>query len=123
MSPDDPYPVLPGPPGALTRRQRRERTLRALHSRTQISGERRRQQLLEYVVSINMGVVTAVVARYAHRGLESEELLLVARAALIRAARDFDPCGQGEFAPQAVATIRRELEKHLYDHGRHSPNR
>lgn len=91
-------------------------------NRTQISGERRRQQLLEYVVRINMGVANAVVARYANRGLESEELLVVAKAALARAARDFDPRGPGEFATHAIAVIRRELEKHLYDRGPHAPN-
>ena len=104
-----------GPSCGLTRRQIRERTDRALATRARISGEQRRQELLEYVVRINLGVAADVVSRYRGGDLENEALLEVARAALTRTVREFDPgCGD-EFLSQAVPAIRDELRKHLGD--------
>lgn len=110
-------PVGSGPRGVLSRRQTRERTARALTTRAETSCEKRRQELLEYVVSVNMGVARAVASRYTNRGLETEDLFQVAYAALTRAARDFDPGQHDEFLSYAVPTIRGEIKKHFRDRG------
>lgn len=113
-----PSPVMSGPPGVLTRRQIRERTTRALATRAQTHSERRRQELLEYVVSINLGIATGVVSRYIGIRLRTEDLREVVRAALTRAARDFEPDCRDEFLSYALPIVRRELGVHLRDRAR-----
>jgi RNA polymerase sigma-B factor len=81
------------------------------------TSERRRQELLDYVVSLNLGVARAVVSSYTKRGLETEDLLRVAYAALTRAAHDFDPGRHDEFLTYALPIIRGELKKHCRDRG------
>jgi RNA polymerase sigma-B factor len=113
-----PHPVVSGPPGVLTRRQIRERTIRALATRAQTHSERRRQELLDYVVSINTGIANGVVSRYIGRRFETEDLQEVVRAALTRAARDFEPGCRDEFLSYALPIVRRELGVHLRNRGR-----
>jgi len=116
---EPPSHLLPSAPSqvALTRAQRRDRTSRALAAATRTSSESRRERLLEYVVAINMEVAASVARRFFHRGVESEDLLQVAYAALTRAARMFDPTRDEDFLSYAVPTIRGELKKHFRDHG------
>ena len=101
----------------LSRRQRRDRTARALASLAEAPSERRRQELLDYVVRINMGVARTVAGRYFHRGIDEDDLVQVAYMALTRAARDFDPRRHQDFLSYAVPTIRGELKKHFRDQG------
>jgi RNA polymerase sigma-B factor len=101
----------------LPRRQRRDRTARALAAITDAENESRRQELLDYVVQINMGVARTVAARYFNRGIDEDDLIQVAYMALTRAARGFDPSRHKDFLTYAVPTIRGELKKHFRDHG------
>jgi RNA polymerase sigma-B factor len=101
----------------LTRNQRRDRTARALASARTTRCPRRREELLEYVVRINMGVAASVASRYRNRGIEEDDLVQVAYAALTRAARDFDPLRHADFLSYAVPTIRGEVKKHFRDLG------
>jgi RNA polymerase sigma-B factor len=101
----------------LSRRQRRERTARAMAALADGPGESRRQELLDYVVRINMGVARTVAARYFKRGVDDDDLIQVAYMALTRAARDFDPGRHQDFLSYAVPTIRGELKKHFRDQG------
>ena len=102
---------------SMSRRQRRDRTSRALSAVAQTSSERRRQELLDYVVRINMGVARTVAGRYFHRGIDEDDLIQVAYMALTRAARDFDASRHQDFLSYAVPTIRGELKKHFRDQG------
>ena len=102
---------------ALTRGQRRERTARALAASGTTLSDSRREELLDYVVRINMGVARSVASRYVNRGIEEDDLVQVAYAALTRAARDFDPSRHEDFLSYAVPTIRGELKKHFRDYG------
>ena len=54
---------FPGEP-ALTRRERRDRTASALVASGSARSETRREELLDYVVRINMGVARSVASRY-----------------------------------------------------------
>ena len=101
----------------MSRRQRRERTSRALSALAETTSERRRQELLDYVVRINMGVARTVAGRYFHRGVDDDDLVQVAYMALTRAARDFDAQRHQDFLSYAVPTIRGELKKHFRDQG------
>ena len=102
---------------SMSRRQRRDRTARALTAVAETSSERRRQELLDYVVRINMGVARTVAGRYFHRGIDEDDLIQVAYMALTRAARDFDASRHQDFLSYAVPTIRGELKKHFRDQG------
>ena len=102
---------------ALTRLERRELTARALAESAATLSVSRRHELLDYVVRINMCVANSVARRYVHRGIEEEDLVQVAYAALIRAARGFDPSRDQDFLSYAVPTIRGELKKHFRDRG------
>ena len=108
--------VAPSAP-QLTRQQRRERTARALAAAAVTRSSHRRDQLEDYVIRLNMDVARSVASRYFERGIEQEDLLQVAYAALIRAARDFDPNRQQDFLSYAVPTIRGEIKKHFRDRG------
>jgi RNA polymerase sigma-B factor len=101
----------------LTRRQRRERTARALAAAAVTASSSRRDQLEDYVIRLNMDVARSVASRYFERGIEQEDLLQVAYAALTRAARDFDPNRHQDFLCFAVPTIRGEIKKHFRDRG------
>jgi RNA polymerase sigma-B factor len=79
--------------------------------------ERRRAELRDCVVRINMEVARSVASRYFNRGIEEEDLVQVAYAALTRATRDFDPARHRDFLSYAVPTVRGELKKHFRDHG------
>jgi RNA polymerase sigma-B factor len=108
--------ALPLPRG-LTRQQRRERTGRALATAAASQSSRRRRELFDYVVRLNMGVARSVASRYFGRGIEEDDLVQVAYTALTRATRDFDPSRLHDFLSYAVPTIRGELKRHFRDHG------
>ncbi len=101
----------------MTRQQRRDRTARALAAAGATRSSRRREQLEDYVIRLNMDVARSVASRYRERGIEQEDLLQVAYVALTRAARDFDTDRNLDFLSYAVPTIRGELKKHFRDRG------
>jgi RNA polymerase sigma-B factor len=101
----------------LSRRQRRDRTARALAAIADADSGSRREELRDYVVRINMGVARTVAGRYFSRGIDEDDLVQVAYMALTRAVRDFDPERHKDFLSYAVPTIRGELKKHFRDHG------
>jgi RNA polymerase sigma-B factor len=104
------------PRRGLTGQQRRDRTARALATAAASQSSRRRQELLDYVVRLNMEVARSVASRYFRRGIEEDDLVQVAYTALTRATRDFDPSRLHDFLSYAVPTIRGELKRHFRDH-------
>lgn len=76
-----------------------------------------RRRALDDVVVLNMEVARSVAARYSRRGIPTEDLEQVAYAALVRAARDFDPDRATDFLAYAVPTMRGEVKRHFRDHG------
>jgi RNA polymerase sigma-B factor len=105
------------PRRGLTGQQRRDRTARALATAAASQSSRRRQELLDYVVRLNMEVARSVASRYFRRGIEEDDLVQVAYTALTRATRDFDPSRLHDFLSYAVPTIRGELKRHFRDQG------
>ena len=101
----------------LTRAQRRDRTARALAASGRTRSRDRRRQLIDYVIRINMEVSRSVASRYFNRGIDEDDLVQVANAALTRAAHAFDPSRQEDFLSYAVPTMRGELRKHFRDRG------
>jgi RNA polymerase sigma-B factor len=97
---------------ALTRRQRRERTSRALNTAAQTRSPQRREALLDYVVRLNLPVALDVGARHLQPGIDGDQIMQVACDALARAARTFDPTRDEDFLSYAVREIQREIGEH-----------
>ena len=75
------------------------------------------RRLLDRVVELNLGLATAVVARFRSRGIPTDDLLQVARLALVKASRRFDRAAGHEFVSFAVPTMRGEVKRHFRDAG------
>jgi RNA polymerase sigma-B factor len=99
-------------PAALSRRQRRERTTRALVTAAQTQSPHRREALLDYVVRLNLCVALDVGIRHLEPGLDGDQIMQVACDALARAARTFDPAQGEDFLAYAVREIQREIREH-----------
>jgi RNA polymerase sigma-B factor len=78
---------------------------------------RRREELLDELVRLNMGVAESIAARYRHRGISDEDLQQVAYLALVRVARNYDHASGHDFLSYAVPSIRGEVRRHFRDHG------
>ncbi|MCL2543013.1 MAG: sigma-70 family RNA polymerase sigma factor [Nocardioidaceae bacterium] len=76
-----------------------------------------REEALHDAVVLNMEVARSLAAPYGGRGISGEDLEQVAYAALVRAARDFDPDQADEFLSYAVPTVRGEVKKYFRDCG------
>jgi len=68
----------------------------------------------EELVLEHLGLATALARRFSGRGVDMDDLEQVARLALVKAARRYDP-SQGPFPPFATATIQGELKRHFRD--------
>jgi RNA polymerase sigma-B factor len=108
--------VSPYSPEAVPRGQRQRRTAEALAAAKTADPEAR-DELIEEVVRLNMGVARSVAGRYFNRGVDEEDLIQVSFLALTRAAKNFDADRHRDFLAYAVPTIRGELKKHFRDHG------
>jgi RNA polymerase sigma-B factor len=76
----------------------------------------RRAAIVEEVVLLHLGLADALAGRYAARGVPSEDLVQVARLALVRAVHGFRPELESDFLAYAVPSIRGALKRHFRDH-------
>ncbi len=98
------------------RHERSRDTDTALRSAAVAETPAGRQELLDEVVRLNMGVARAVAHRYRNRGVPTDDLEQVAYLALVRASRHFDVDHESDFLSYAVPTIRGEVKKYFRDH-------
>lgn len=75
------------------------------------------KQMLDRVVRANLGVASAIARRYRDRGVPFEDLLQVARTALVVACQSFEPARGHDFLTFAVPTIRGSVLKYFRDQG------
>ncbi|MEA4945279.1 MAG: sigma-70 family RNA polymerase sigma factor [Propionicimonas sp.] len=75
------------------------------------------EQLVDELVRVNLPLCDSLAGRYVGRGTEHDDLLQVARAALVVAIHRFEPRLGRPFASFAVPTIAGELKRHFRDHG------
>ncbi len=78
---------------------------------------RGRRRLLDGVVREYLGVADAVAARYRGRGIEEEDLVQVARMALVKAALRYRSEAGENFAAYAVPTMVGEVKRYFRDSG------
>jgi RNA polymerase sigma-B factor len=76
-----------------------------------------REAIEEQVVLLTLGLADSSACRYRGRGIDHEDLVQVARVALVKAVRGYRP-GRGHgFAAYAMPTILGELKRHFRDCG------
>ena len=101
---------------SASRVERRQQTARLLKEAAQAKATQR-DDLLEQVIVLNIGVAHAIAHRYRNRSIPVEDLEQVACMALVRAAQKFDVSQDRDFLTYAVPTISGELKRHFRDHG------
>jgi RNA polymerase sigma-B factor len=103
-------------PEAPSRALRREETARLLQEASTQKGARR-DELIDQVIVLNIGVAHAIAHRYRNRSVPVEDLEQVACMALVRAAQKFDVDQNRDFLTYAVPTISGEIKRHFRDQG------
>lgn len=76
-----------------------------------------RARIVDEVVHATLPLADSLAARYAGRGIDSEDLTQVARTALVAAVHRYRPDAGRPFTAFAVPTIRGELKRHFRDAG------
>lgn len=74
-------------------------------------------RLRDEAVLLHLDIARDVAARFRNRGVEEEDLAQVARLALVRAARGFDPDRGTDFVSYALPSMRGEVRKYFRDRG------
>lgn len=97
--------------------QREQRTTELFARLQRASDAEHSEQLIEELVRINLPLCDSLAGRYVGRGVEHDDLLQVARTALLLAIRRYEPSPGRSFASFAVPTITGELKRHFRDHG------
>ena len=76
----------------------------------------RKAELTEGLVGLHLGLCDALASRYLHRGADREDLVQVARVALLLAIKRFQPAEGRTFVAYAAPTISGELKRYFRDH-------
>jgi RNA polymerase sigma-B factor len=101
----------------VTRLERRARTEGLLRELAGTDDERRRHDLHDEIVRLNLDVVESVVSRFRNRGVPEEDLTQVACLGLVKAVHRFDPDAGSAFLSFAVPTMRGEVRRYFRDLG------
>jgi RNA polymerase sigma-B factor len=109
-------PDRPGT-GSLPRERRIRLTRDLLTQAADTPDGPEREEILDRVVLMNMGVARTIAHRYGERGVPRDDLEQVAYLALTRAVRQFDPSLHHDFLSYAVPTVRGEIRKYFRDLG------
>lgn len=75
-----------------------------------------RSRILAEIATVNLPLADSLAARYVGRGVERDDLVQVARTALLLAIRRFRPAQGIPFGVFAVPTISGELKRYFRDH-------
>jgi RNA polymerase sigma-B factor len=100
---------------AWARLRRDELTEHLIHRLSRVRDPQDRERLREQIVLLNTPVAEAVAARYRNRGAEHEDLVQVARLALIKAVDRYDTTRGTGFVGFAVPTISGEVKRYFRD--------
>lgn len=76
-----------------------------------------RASLVEEAVRDHLPLADALARQYAHRGIELDDLVQVARLGLLLAIERFQPEAGTPFEAFAVPTIKGEIKRYFRDHG------
>jgi RNA polymerase sigma-B factor len=101
--------------GRFVERDRMAEELFLELSRTTNCAERDR--LTDEIVRLHLDLCDGVAARYSGRSIPTEDLVQVARLALVVAIKRYKPGPGTSFIGYALPTISGELKRHFRDHG------
>ena len=76
-----------------------------------------RAELMERIVGLGLPLADTIAWRYTGRGIETDDLIQVARTALVMSIHRYRPGTGPGFAAFAAPTISGELKRHFRDHG------
>jgi len=79
--------------------------------------QHQRRRLQEEVVMLTLDLADGVAYRYRGRGIETEDLVQVARLALVKAVQGYRTGRGNSFAGYAAPTISGEIKRHFRDYG------
>lgn len=102
--------------GTVSASLREERTNTLLAELADIGDSSRRDDIVDELVQLNLGLCDALANRYLNRGADRDDLVQVARLALLMAIRRFRPGEGRSFVAFAAPTITGELKRHFRDH-------
>lgn len=88
-----------------------------LFRRLSVASEHEAEHLVEEITLLYLDLCTRMAARYDGRGIEHDDLVQVARLALVKAIRRYEPGHAPSFAAYAVPTISGELKRWFRDRG------
>ncbi|EWT00610.1 RNA polymerase sigma factor [Intrasporangium oryzae NRRL B-24470] len=107
----------PHTPGT-SRHSERDDVARQLFERLRAETDAERaQELVAELVELHLDLCDSLGRRFRRRGIEEEDLVQVARLALLKAIRRFDPEAGRSFTAFAIPTISGELKRYFRDHG------
>ncbi len=98
------------------RQSREERTEHLVHRMCRSRSRRDHDRLRDEIVILNAPIAESIAARYRHRGADDEDLVQVARLALVKAVDRYDPRRGSGFVGFAVPTITGEVKRYFRDH-------
>lgn len=102
----------------LTHQSDRDHEVDALAAELAVLTDRgRRAELVELIVLQTLPLADGLAMRYSGRGVETDDLLQVARTALLKAVDRYRPDAGPGFAAFAHPTISGELKRWFRDHG------
>ncbi len=95
---------------------REQQTEELLDRLTNTDSEAEREVITAQLVELNLGLCDALANRYVNRGADRDDLVQVARMALLMAIRRYQPTQGRSFVAFAVPTITGELKRYFRDH-------
>jgi RNA polymerase sigma-B factor len=99
------------------RRSARARRTAELLAGARAAGPRRRAELLDRVVEINLPVAESIARRYRNRGVDLADLYQAAYEGLVTAVHRYDAGRADDLLTYAVPTIRGTVTRHFRDRG------
>ncbi len=75
------------------------------------------RRVVDQIFALHVDLCDGLARRYCNRGIERDDLLQVARLALLKAIHRYRPRVGASFAGFAVPTVSGELKRHFRDHG------
>ncbi|GAB3870357.1 sigma-70 family RNA polymerase sigma factor [Terrabacter terrigena] len=88
-----------------------------LFQRLSVASGHEAEHVVEEITLLYLDLCTRMAARYDGRGIEHDDLVQVARLALVKAIRRYEPGHAPSFAAYAVPTISGELKRWFRDRG------